>query len=231
MILGVKKVIKQAFILSTCFAVLVFAGGCAPPAESPEHIYNMANNFMRQGDYPRAIECFYMLDEHYKGYKDYKCEVLSRLGWLLYETERYDEAEKVLSDFIMNYSKSSDRESLKKACAQLMYIYMQEMQDAVKVNAVRSFYVARFGEDRFIEELDKTIAVLKLGILESSLLKLNPKELTIKSQETTLEIDREFFPILNSIKRSVRSPDKRMIVERKRDEKETITQHEREEKQ
>jgi tetratricopeptide (TPR) repeat protein len=207
------KMIKAAI---TALIVAAFICGCAGknPSQSPEAIFNSANSSMSQGDYVRAIELFYSLYERHPDFKTYRCDVVFRLGYLLYKAERYDESEKILTDYITKYASCKPVENMKKAYIILISIYIQELHDDAKADRLRAEYVRLFGRDSFINNIDRTLMILNLGVTESQVLKLEVKDITIKSFKKAQKIDREFYPVVNYVKKSALSPNKRYEVKR-----------------
>lgn len=207
---------KKILIAAAVAALAICAAGCAAkaPTQSPEAVFNSANAAMSQGDYAKAIELFYTLYERYPQFKTYRCDVVFRLGYLLYKAERFDESEKVLVDFIKNYAQCQPRENLKKAYIILISIYLQEIYNDAEANRLRDEYIRLFGRDNFIKDIDRTVMILKLGVTESPILKLDPAEITIKSSKKVTAIDRAFYPVINYVRREVRSPNNRYLVKR-----------------
>jgi tetratricopeptide (TPR) repeat protein len=195
------------FVCSSCSA-----GGGNNRRETPEHVFNMANKALSQGDDAAAIDLFYRLEQEYPGFNKYGADILIRLGTLLYKTERYDEAEKTLAVFVSKYRQDN---RVKKACEMLLYIYIQETHDGVKAQKMRDFYAKSFGDSATLMEIDRTRSVL---FSESSktpeFLRLDAADIGIPgAPEASRAYDTELFPVKNLISQSVKSPDGKYMVE------------------
>ncbi len=198
-----------ALLLMSACTQMKEAGG-----DTAEHIFNMANEAIARGDEAVAIDLFYKLNQDYGAFKKYRADVLYRLGTLLYKTERYDESEKVLSMFVSKFQQDA---RLKKAYEMLLYIYMQETHDEAKAQKVRDQYAGKFGNNPTLKQIDKTMTVLSGETQEASaLLALDAVNIGIIGSAAVNGYDREFYPVRNYILKSVRSPDGKFTVEKKK---------------
>ncbi len=181
---------------------------------SSEKIFNRANGFMSKGDYAKAIKYYYVLAEERGDFSAYRDDVMYRLGLLLYKTERYSEAEKVLRGFAERYR---NHEGLKNAYEMLLRIYVQELEDKKRAGKIRNLYEKRFGKSIKLQTIDRTIALLgRENTGKGGLLALEPKDIYIGRAAITRAFDPEFFPVRNYILKKVKSPDNRYVVERKK---------------
>lgn len=205
---------KYLLIISLLFILIGFFS-CEPkiPGEAPETIFNKANDSMVKGEYSIAIELYYQLLSNYKNFKKYRDDILYRLGLLLYKTERYDEAEKVLTNLINKYK---NYKKIKNAYIMLLYIYLQEFKDETKADKIKKLYEKQFGADDFIQNMNKTLALLKIGEDSLNLLKMPEKDIVIINEKKVDSFDREFFPVLNYEDKIRESNNRKMIVERKK---------------
>jgi outer membrane protein assembly factor BamD (BamD/ComL family) len=207
---------KKYITIFTLIFILITFFSCGPkiPGEAPEAIFNKANDAMVKGEYSTAIELYYQLLSNYKDFKKYRDDILYRLGLLLYKTERYDEAEKVLTNLINKYK---NYKKIKNAYIMLLYIYLQEFKDEAKANKIKELYEKNYGADDFIQNMNKTLVLLKIGSQDSlNLLKLSEKDIVIINEKKVENFDREFFPVLNYEDKIKESNSKKMVVERKK---------------
>src|SRR6056297_1495529 len=110
---------------------------------SSEKIFNRANGFMSKGDYAKAIKYYYVLAEERGDFSAYMDDVMYRLGLLLYKTERYSEAEKILRGFAEKYR---NHKGLKNAYEMLLRVYVHELDDEKRAEKIRNLYEKRFGK-------------------------------------------------------------------------------------
>jgi hypothetical protein len=185
------------------------------PGETPEHLFNTANEYMIKGDNTAAIELYYRIVEEYPDFKEYRADVLYRLGTLLFRLERYEEAEKV---FRMLADKYRDYGEIQKTYERLLYIYVQEFHDSNKAGKIREIYEKRFGNSEVLQDIDKTVTILNnQGAGASGMLKLNPANLEVTKADESTRFDGEFFPVRNYMDRAAESPDRKFTVERKKE--------------
>ncbi len=205
---------KGKIFLIIVFLLILF-NNCARkmPGEPPESIFNRANNFLAKKEFSLAIELYYKLLEEYKDFKKYRADIIYRLGFSLYNTERYDEAEKILLLLISRYKNYS---KIKNAYIMLIHIYIQVLKDESKSKKLLDMYKKEFGEDEIFNEMNKTLWFLKTEDKGLSILKLKEKDIVITGETLVDKFDKEFFPVINyeSIKRI--SNNKKMLVERKK---------------
>jgi len=181
---------------------------------SSEKIFNRANGFMSKGDYAKAIKYYYVLAEERGDFSAYMDDVMYRLGLLLYKTERYSEAEKILRGFAEKYR---NHKGLKNAYEMLLRVYVHELDDEKRAEKIRNLYEKRFGKSIKLKTIDRTIALLhKENTGKGGMLALEPKDINIDGSAVTHAFDREFFPVRNYILKKVKSPDNRYVVERKK---------------
>jgi tetratricopeptide (TPR) repeat protein len=205
----------KKYIVASAIVFLFFS--CTPVKEAsgdtPEHIFNMANEAMSKGDDAMAIELFYKLDQQNSGLNKYRSDLVFRLGTLLYKTERYDEAEKALGRFVSRYPDSPD---VKKALEMLLYIYMQELHDEARAQKIRDVYAKKFGDSPTLKQIDKTKTVVFSDAQEASaLLSLDASAIALTGgAQKSDSFDKEFFPVRNYVLKSVKSPDGKYTAEK-----------------
>jgi len=210
---------KYIFVL---FVFLLFLYSCdflAPKeskeqTESPERLFNLANEAMIKGENNIAIELYYKIIEQYPEFKKYRSDTLYRLGTLLFKAERFEEAEKVFQQLVLKY-KNYPR--IKNVYEKLLYIYIQELPNSDKAEKIKEIYKLKFKNADRIEEIEKTSVLLSSKEEKSNLLFLSPSEIEVKKIEKIQDYDSEFFPVISTLDLKVFSPDKRYIVERKKE--------------
>ncbi|MCE5300881.1 MAG: tetratricopeptide repeat protein [Spirochaetia bacterium] len=186
----------------------------APEGHTPEGLFNSATEAMVKGDDAAAIDLYYKLVEDYPEFKKYRADALYRLGSLLFKTERYEESEKTLRLFAAKYPSDA---RVKKAYECLLHIYMQELLDEAKAKKIRDLYAQRFGGSPTLQDIDKTMQVLNAdSSAGSEVLALDAAYLGIIGSKVSASPDREFFPVRNYVLKSVKSPDGRMLAEKKK---------------
>lgn len=181
--------------------------------ETPEHLFNTANENMVKGNDAAAIELYYRILEQYPDFKDYRADVLFRLGSLLFRMERFEEAEKA---FRLLADKYGGYPEIRKAYERLLYIYVQEFHDDKKAAKIRETYVKRFGDSEVLEDIDRTTAILDSQAGSSGVLKLSPAELEVKRVDESGRFDGEFFPVRSYIDRAAESPDRKFTAGREK---------------
>lgn len=210
-----RRLIVYAAAVLVLFTVI--AGCKKAPGEgsqTPENIFNMATEAMVKGNDALAIDLYYKLVDSYPDFKKYRADSLYRLGTLLYKTERYDEAEKAFAQFAARF-KNDPR--LRKVYEKLIYIYMQEFHDEERAQEVRNLYAKKFGASPVLKNIDKTMNVLSTNeAAGSAVLAMDAGNIGIIKMTRTGELDREFFPVRNYIMKSVKSPDGKYMVEKKK---------------
>jgi len=179
--------------------------------ESAARIFNMANEAMIKGDDGVAIALFYKILEEYPGFRKYRDDVLYRLGNLLFKAERYDEAERVYSEFAAKYSKSR---RIKKVYERLIQIYAGELRNEAKAQEIRDMYAGRFGKSPTLKNIDKTMVLLTGQEGKAEVLRLEPKDMRVSKIVVMPEFEREFFPVRHHIKKKSKSPNNRYFAER-----------------
>ena len=201
-------------------ALCLAAAGCqkTPSAadlnQSPETVFNMATEAMVKGNDALAIDLYYKLDKSYPSFKKYRADTLYRLGTLLYKTDRFDEAEPVFAKFA---EKCKDDDRLRKVYEKLIEIYVQDLHDEDKAQAIRDLYAKKFKESPVLKQIDKTMNVLSVNEGSgSALLAMDSGNIGIIKMQKTDEIDREFYPVRNYVLKSVKSPDGKLIVEKQK---------------
>jgi tetratricopeptide (TPR) repeat protein len=204
------------YILIAAAAAAAGAGcqkAAAEQYKSPENLFNLATEAMVKGNDVLSIDLYYKLIDSYPDFNKYRADSIYRLGMLLYKTERYDEAEKILALFAAKF-KNDDR--LRNVYEKLIYIYMQEFHDEQRAQSVRALYAEKFKESPVLKDIDKTINILstdeKTG---SAVLAMNAGNIGIIKMLKTGEIDREFFPVRNYVLVSVKSPDGKFAAEKR----------------
>ncbi|HDQ26248.1 MAG TPA: hypothetical protein ENN43_05820 [bacterium] len=210
-----KKKILLGFLLSA-FVLSAACGGNAPAgAENPERIFNAATEAMVKGESVIAIELYYKLLNDYPGFKKYRAEILERLGGLLFDSEQYEEAEKILGRYVSEYR---NHKGIKKAYERLAFIYMQVMKDSARAERINAVYNKRFKGSETAASMDKTLAILtesqKGGI--SAVLKLDPKDIIVTRVIGTEIFHGEFYPVRHYILKKIKAPDSRREAERKK---------------
>lgn len=194
--------------------ILILFNSCEKkvPGEAPEAIFNRANNFMAKQEYSLAIELYYKLLDEYQDFKKYKADVIYRLGFCLYKTERYDEAEKILLLLINRYKNYS---KIKNAYVMLVHIYIQVLKDESKAKKMMDMYKKEFGEDENYTEMSRTLLFLKTGEAPG-ILKLKEKDIVIIKDSIMDKFDKEIFPVICYESKKRMSNNKKMVVERKK---------------
>ncbi len=181
--------------------------------ESPERLFNLANEAMIKGDKNIAIELYYKILERYPDFKKYKSDILYRLGMLLFKSERYEEAEKIFQQLITKYKNYS---KIKTVYEKLIYIYIQELPDPGKAQKIKEMYKAKFKDDVKFNNIEKTTVLLNYEEKKDELIKLDASEIEIKKIEKIKNYDTEFFPVQTVLDLKVFSPDRKYFVERKK---------------
>ncbi len=205
---------KVRIFLSVLLIFIIFIN-CKKqaPGEAPESIFNKANNFMVKKEYSLAIELYYKLLNEYQNFKKYRSDVIYRLGFSLYKTERYDEAEKIL---LLLLNKYKNYPKIKNAYIMLIHIYIQILRDEEKALKLLNIYKKEFGEDENYYEIKKTLLFLKTDDKALSILKLKEKDIVIVNDTIVDYYDKEIFPVINYELKARISNNKKMFVERKK---------------
>jgi hypothetical protein len=114
--------------------------------------------------------------------------------------------------------KYPDYAEIQKTYERLMYIYVQEFHDNNKAGKIREIYEKHFGNSEVLEDIDKTVAILNGPAAGNpDALKLDPADLEVVKMDESERFDGEFFPVQNSINNGAGSPDKKYMVERKKE--------------
>jgi hypothetical protein len=209
-------IMRKVLILAVLIFLAVLPGaGCKKSAveagKTPESIFNMATEAMVENNDALAIELYYKLENSYPDFKKYRPDVLFRLGNLLYKTERFDESEKIFSVFASDYK---DDARLKAVYEKLLCIYMQEFHDETRAQTIRDLYAKKFKSSPVLKEIDKTMNVLNSDEAEgSALLAMDAGMICIIKYEKISDLDKENFPVINSVTKSAKSPDGRFLAE------------------
>jgi len=182
--------------------------------ESPERLFNLANEAMIKGENNIAIELYYKIVEQYPEFKKYRADALYRLGVLLFKSERFEEAEKVFQQLITKYK---NHQRIKNVYEKLLYIYIQELPDSNKADKIKTIYKSKFKNTDKIEEIERTSVLLNIKEEKSDLIFLSPSEIEVKKIEKIQNYDKEFFPLTSILELKVFSPDRKYIVERKKE--------------
>ncbi|MEI7639976.1 MAG: hypothetical protein WCJ46_00490 [bacterium] len=164
---------------------------------TPESVFNAANTAMLKGEDQIAVELYYKLLKDYPTFKRYKPEILSRLGNLLYETEGYEEAEKILQILVSKYPQYKD---IDKAYEELLYIYVEENKDKTKAKIVRNAYARKIGNSAALTDIDRTIALMTDGKM-TEVLSLDASVICITGRRSSSVFDTDVFPVKNYIKK------------------------------
>jgi tetratricopeptide (TPR) repeat protein len=182
--------------------------------ETAEHIFNTANEAMIKGNDSDAILKYYSLIEHHPEFKEYRADALYRLGTLLYKNERYEEAERALGEIA---DRHKDYQEIQKVYERLLYIYVQAVPDKNKAKKIREIYEKKFGKSEVLENMDKTVQILdSAGPGQSEALKLKPADIGAINLERSDAYDREFFPVICSLRKTADSPDMKLAVHREK---------------
>lgn len=211
-----KKALVMAAVLS---AWLMFSGfdflglfGKTQAGETPERLFNMANEAMIKGKNTEAIDLYYRLIEKHPEFKTYRADALYRLGTLLYRAERFEEAEKILSMLAVKYRNYVE---IRVVYEKLLYIYAREFRDNARAKKIREIYEKRYGKGKVLLDADKTERILNAAG-GSDILKMPPPEIGVVSVEESDSYDAEFFPVKCVLKNVSVSPGRSMTLERKK---------------
>ena len=207
--------------LMILFVLLCFFLGCdyfspaeqKETSESPERLFNLANESMVRGEKDIAIELYYKIIEKYPDFKKYRPDALYRLGILLFKSERYEEAEKIFQQIITRYR---NYPRIKNVYEKLIYIYIQELPDTAKAEKLKEIYKTKFKAGGKFDEIEKTTILLKPKEEKENLFKLDASEIDTIKIEKIREYDKEFFPVQAILDLKVFSPDRKYFVERKK---------------
>jgi tetratricopeptide (TPR) repeat protein len=182
-------------------------------SESPERLFNLANEAMIKGEKDIAIELYYKIIEQYPDFKKYRPDALYRLGTLLFKSERFEETEKIFQQLITRYK---NYPYIKDVYEKLLYIYIQELPNPGKAENIKKMYKSRFKGSRKFEEIEKTATLLNSKEEKINLFKLDVAEIETKKVEKIQNYDTEFFPLQSTLGSKIFSPDKKYFVERKK---------------
>lgn len=182
-------------------------------SESPERLFNLANESMIKGEKDIAIELYYKIIEQYPEFKKYRPDILYRLGILLFKSERFEEAEKIFQQLITKY-KNYPR--IKNVYEKLIYIYILEIPNPTKAEKIKEIYKTKFKGNGKFDEIEKTTILLSSKEEKDNLSKLDVSEIETIKVEKIQDYDKEFFPVQSILDLKVFSPDKRYFIERKK---------------
>ncbi len=189
---------KRICILVSVVCVLCVSGCDFKNTQpTPESVFNAANTAMLKGEDQIAVELYYKLLKNYPTFKRYKPEILSRLGNLLYKTEVYEEAEKILQILVSKYPRYKD---IDKAYEELLYIYVEENKDKAKAKIIRDAYARKIGNPTALTDIDRTIALMTEGKM-AELLSLDASMICINGMRSSSVFDPNVFPVKNYIKK------------------------------
>lgn len=182
-------------------------------SESPERLFNLANESMIRGKKDVAIELYYKIIEQYPEFKKYKPDILYRLGILLFKSERFEEAEKIFQQLITKY-KNYPR--IKNIYEKLIDIYIHEIPNQTKAEKIKEIYKTKFKGDGKFNNIEKTIILLSSKEEKDNLSKIDLSEIKTIKVEKIQNYDKEFFPVKSILDLKVFSPNKRYFIERKK---------------
>jgi tetratricopeptide (TPR) repeat protein len=211
-----KALAAAAVSLALLFCGFDFSGlfGAQPQGETGEHIYNTATEAMIKGNNTDAINLYYELIQKHPEFRDYRADALYRLGTLLYRSERFEEAEKILG---MLANKYKNYPEIRAVYEKLLYIYVRELKDEGKAKKIRQIYEKRFGKSQVLEDAAKTEQILNTsGSGGSEILRMAPPEIGVTGVTENDSYDPEFFPVKCVINMVSSSPDRKFAVERKK---------------
>ncbi|MCX7699039.1 MAG: tetratricopeptide repeat protein [Candidatus Goldbacteria bacterium] len=183
-------------------------------SESPERLFNLANEAMIKGENNIAIELYYKILERYPDFKKYKPDILYRLGILLFKSERYEEAEKIFQQLITKYK---NYPKIKNVYEKLIYIYIQELPDSAKAKKIKEIYKTKFKVGNRLDEIEKTSILLNSKEINNEIFKLDISEIETIKVEKIHSYDKEFFPVQSFLDLKVFSPDRKYFVERRKE--------------
>ncbi|MCX8093133.1 MAG: tetratricopeptide repeat protein [Candidatus Goldbacteria bacterium] len=183
-------------------------------SETPERLFNLANEAMIKGEKEIAIELYYKILEKYPDFKKYRPDVLYRLGILLFKSDRYEEAEKIFQQLITKYK---NYPKIKNVYEKLIYIYIQELPDPAKAEKIKEIYKTKFKVGNKLDEIEKTSILLNSKEIYHEIFKLDVSEIETIKVEKVHSYDREFFPVQSFLDLKIFSPDRKYFVERKKE--------------
>ncbi|PKL92534.1 MAG: hypothetical protein CVV21_01900 [Candidatus Goldiibacteriota bacterium HGW-Goldbacteria-1] len=194
-----------AALICAVFAAAVYA------AESPEALYNRANEQAAIGDSAAAIDLFYRVIEDYPKFT-YAADAMYRLGNLLYRTERYEESERVFNALA---GKFKNYKHLDKVYEKLIHIYVEVYPDNAKADAIRDRYKKRFGITPVLTAIDKTLTILKSDEQQGAkILALDAHLITAGRVSVVSRLEKEVFPLRNYILAEAYSADRKYMVKK-----------------
>jgi len=171
----------------------------------------LAEKALAAGDKVGAIEYYFAAVSDSKLKSTGKAAIMGKLGKLLNDTERYEEAEQVLSELVEKHGAQASPESYEE----LLQIYVNFRPDAAKASKLRDAYARRFGRTPALRKIDTTLKVMGTDYSAGAeVLKLPVKDIAINSYASAPDFDREFYPVRNYVAKKAVSPDKKREVVR-----------------
>lgn len=199
-----RKILAAA-VIGLVFASVIYA------AESPEAVYNRANEQAAIGDFATAIDLFYRVIEDYPKFT-YAADAMYRLGNLLYRTERYEEAERVFNALAGRYK---NYRYMNKVYEKLIHIYAEVYPNDAKANAIRDKYKKQFGTTPVLTAIDKTLTILKSDEQQGAkILALDAHLITAGKESSVAHLEKEVFPVRNYILDEVYSANRELVVKK-----------------
>ncbi len=198
----------KKIILTVPLMFFLFWGYCH---SAGEEMIAFAEKAESSGDKLGAIEFYFKFISKKNVDIKSKASAMGKLGKLLNDTERYEEAERILSELVSLYPSYASA----SAYEELLQIYLNFRPDSDKAAKLRNTYARRFGRTPALKKIDTTIKVMGTDYTAGAeVLKMPVKDISIVSYSSSSDFDREFFPVRNYVLKSVLSPDKKMEAAR-----------------